>query len=74
MFLFSGTFFPLQNLPPWARLLAQVFPLTHLTELTRSCALGQLEPHLLWRLLYLLVFFLACYVLALRGMRRRLIK
>ncbi len=74
MFLFSGTFFPLQNLPPWARLLAQVFPLTHLTELTRSCALGRLEPHLLWRLFYLLVFFLFCYFLALRGMRKRLIK
>ncbi len=74
MFLFSGTFFPLQNLPPWARLLAQVFPLTHLTELTRSCSLGRLEPHLLWRLFYLLVFFLFCYFLALRGMRKRLIK
>jgi lipooligosaccharide transport system permease protein len=74
MFLFSGTFFPLQNLPPWARLLAQIFPLTHLTELTRACTLGRLTPHLLWRLLYLLVFFLLCYLLALRGMRRRLIK
>ena len=74
MFLFSGTFFPLQNLPPWARGLAFVFPLTHLTELARACTLARFEPRLLWSLSYLVVFFLICYPLALKGMRRRLIK
>jgi lipooligosaccharide transport system permease protein len=74
MFLFSGTFFPLQNLPAWARWLALTLPLTHLTELARACTLARLEPRLLWSLLYLLVFFGICYGLALRGMRRRLVK
>jgi lipooligosaccharide transport system permease protein len=74
MFLFSGTFFPLQNLPAWAQWLAQIFPLTHLTLLVRACALNRLDPHLLWSLGYLLVFFLATCPLALRGMYRRLIK
>lgn len=74
MFLFSGTFFPLQNLPAWARGLALTLPLTHLTALTRACALGRTGPGLLWNVLYLLVFFLFCYPLALRGMRKRLIR
>lgn len=29
MFLFSGTFFPLENLPHWAQVLALALPLTH---------------------------------------------
>ncbi|MBI5443344.1 MAG: ABC transporter permease, partial [Deltaproteobacteria bacterium] len=33
MFLFSGTFFPLENLPGWAQQVALVFPLTHLVDL-----------------------------------------
>jgi lipooligosaccharide transport system permease protein len=74
MFLFSGTFFPLQNLPAWAQWLAQIFPLTHLTILVRACALGSLDLTLLWSLFYLMAFFLVAYPLAMRGMRKRLIK
>lgn len=36
MFLFSGTFFPVSNLPLWAQPVALVFPLYHLTELDRK--------------------------------------
>ncbi len=74
MFLFSGTFFPLQNLPLWARWLAFIFPLTHLTELARACTLVRFEPQLLWNLAYLAIFFLVCYPLALKRMHQRLIK
>jgi lipooligosaccharide transport system permease protein len=74
MFLFSGTFFPLQNLPIWAQRLACLFPLTHLTLLVRACALNSLAPSLIWSLVYLLTFFLATSLLALRGMHKRLIK
>jgi lipooligosaccharide transport system permease protein len=74
MFLFSGTFFPLQNLPIWAQWLACLFPLTHLTLLVRACALNSLAPSLIWSLFYLLTFFLITGLLALRGMHKRLIK
>ena len=40
MFLFSGTFFPLEQLPAWAQRLAWALPLTHLAHLARSVALG----------------------------------
>ncbi len=73
MFLFSGTFFPLDQLPLWAKILAWFFPLTHVVDLTRSLALNTLSPENLWNLLYLLVFGLIALPLSLRLMVRRLI-
>jgi len=74
MFLFSGIFFPLENLPPWAQHAALVFPLTHLTILTRSFSVGGHESSLLWSVVYLVFFSLVFFLLALRQMNRRLIK
>ncbi|MGA8280408.1 MAG: ABC transporter permease [Desulfobacterales bacterium] len=74
MFLFSGTFFPISNLPLWAQPVALVFPLYHLTELARCFSLGAHETPPVLSILYLLLFFMIFAVLALRAMRRRLIK
>ena len=74
MFLFSGTFFPLENLPMWAQKLAVVFPLTHLVALTRSFAFGMIWPGLLWSIVYLLLFCAVWFPLAVFKMHRRLIK
>ncbi len=74
MFLFSGTFFPLDQLPGWARLLAQLLPLTHLVALTRALTMGYLDWALLGNLAYLLVFCLIMFPLAVARMRQRLIK
>jgi lipooligosaccharide transport system permease protein len=74
MFLFSGTFFPLDQLPFWARILAWVFPLTHVVELTRALALHMLSLQQLWNFLYLLIFCLITLPLSLRLMVRRLIQ
>ncbi len=73
MFLFSGTFFPIDALPQWVHTLASALPLTHLVNLTRAVCLGDLRPDLLWSLAYLTVFFLVLFPLALAAMRRRLI-
>ncbi len=43
MFLFSGTFFPITQLPGWMQPLAYLTPLWHGVEMTRSWSLG-LEP------------------------------
>ena len=40
MFLFSGTFFPVTQLPAWVRPLAYVTPLWHGVALCRSLSLG----------------------------------
>ncbi len=74
MFLFSGTFFPLDQLPAWARALAQLLPLTHLVALVRAMTMGFFEPALLWHLAYLVIFCLLLFPLALARMRRRLIR
>ncbi len=74
MFLFGGTFFPLETLPAWAQVVAWCLPLTHLVELARAVGFGRLEPALLWHLLYLAVFSALFFPLALVKMRTRLIK
>jgi lipooligosaccharide transport system permease protein len=74
MFLFSGTFFPVSNLPMWAKPLALAFPLYHLVELTRFSCLGRHETVPLLSVLYLVVFAVLFSALALLFMRRRLIK
>ncbi len=74
MFLFSGTFFPLENLPAWAQTIALFLPLTHLVRLTRAATLGLYNLSLLGSLGYLLVYSLFFYPLALKKMQKRLIK
>jgi len=44
LFLFSGTFFPIEQLPALVRPLAYVTPLWHGVDLCRSLALGTAEP------------------------------
>ena len=43
MFLFSGTFYPVNTLPGWAQALAWLSPLWHATELARWVSLGSLQ-------------------------------
>src|SRR3989442_5678847 len=40
LFLVAGTFFPLNRLPRWAQILAEVNPLHHCVELVRHAAFG----------------------------------
>ena len=59
MFLFSGTFYPISQLPLWGRYLAYVSPLWHGTELARGAAIGGLSAasavgHLAYLLLWLI--------------------
>lgn len=74
MFLFSGTFFPVENLPLWAQYLAALLPLTHLVNLTRSLSLGLLDISLLMGLCYFVIMCLIFFPLAIHKMHRRLIK
>jgi lipooligosaccharide transport system permease protein len=74
MFLFSGTFFPLDNLPAWAQYLATALPLTHLVSVTRDLSMGSLSASLIWRTAYLIGVTAVFFPLALYAMRRRLIQ
>lgn len=74
MFLFSGTFFPLDGLPLWAQRVALAFPLTHLVVPVRALAFGHASAGLLWHVVYLAALAAVCTPLAVGRMRKRLIK
>jgi len=66
MFLFSGTFFPLDNLPRWAQWVAYGLPLTHLVNLIRAWCFGLFNREAFFALVYLLFFSAVMYPLAVR--------
>ncbi|MDM7917389.1 MAG: ABC transporter permease [Candidatus Eisenbacteria bacterium] len=74
MFMFSGTFFPIDILPLWARAIAWVLPLTHVSFLVRGAFLGWPVPQALGHVAYLVALTAAAFVLALVLMKRRLVK
>lgn len=74
MFLFSGTFFPIENLPLWAQKTAALLPLTNLVDLSRAFTNGHLDASILLNAGYLAAFASVAFPLAIRRMRRRLIK
>jgi lipooligosaccharide transport system permease protein len=74
MFLFSGTFFPISQLPDWLEPIAVATPLWHGVELCRDLALG--TPELLSSLghvAYLCLWVAVGFVWALRNFTRRLV-
>jgi lipooligosaccharide transport system permease protein len=76
MFLFSGTFYPLETLPIWLQPIGWVSPLWHATELGRSLMYGRPEEPLLTvvHVVYLVTLAVVGYALARRNFTRRLAK
>jgi lipooligosaccharide transport system permease protein len=74
MFLFGGTFFPIDNLPLWAQRTAAFMPLTHLVDLARTFSRGRIDASALPGLGYLILFAAIAFPMAIHRMRRRLIK
>jgi lipooligosaccharide transport system permease protein len=74
MFLFGGTFFPIENLPLWAQKTAALLPLTNLVDLARAFTNGRIDASLLTGGGYLAAFASVAFPLAIHTMRRRLIK
>ena len=73
MFLFSGTFFPITQLPDWLRSVATVTPLWHAVELARRVALGYDSALPAWQHVgYLVLVFVVGAALAYRLFTRRL--
>ena len=75
MFLFSGTFFPVSQLPAALEWIAYATPLWHGVDLCRSLTLGRVHwPLALVHVLYLAAWGAAGLVIALHTYRRRLLK
>jgi lipooligosaccharide transport system permease protein len=74
MFLFSGTFFPIDRLPEVLQLVAYVTPLWHGVDLCRMLTLGEVDvPLALLHVGYLVTFTAAGLALAFWSYRRRLL-
>jgi lipooligosaccharide transport system permease protein len=72
LFLVAGTFFPIDGLPRWARVLAELNPLHHTVELVRHAAFGWHWTDLA-RVGALVLFGAILWRIAIRAMTRKLI-
>ena len=76
MFLFSGTFYPLDTLPLWLQWIGWISPLWHATQLGRGVTYGRPEEP--WMIAihvgYLVALSVIGYVLARRNFTKRLAK
>jgi lipooligosaccharide transport system permease protein len=74
MFLFSGTFFPISQLPGWMQPLAALTPLWHAVEVARRWAIGTASALPIWQhLVYLVALFAVGAYLSNRFLSRRLL-
>jgi len=74
MFLFSGIFFPLSQLPDWAQTVAWFSPLTHAAAISRVLFSGQIDGAVALDSLWLGIAALLPYYPAVLLLRRRLIQ
>jgi lipooligosaccharide transport system permease protein len=75
MFLFSGTFYPLETLPAWLQWIGWISPLWHATELGRMLTYAPVDlPFAVVHLAYLLILAVVGYLLGRRIFERRLAK
>lgn len=73
LFLFSGTFFPVDLYPAYLRPVVQATPLYHSASLLRDLTSGQVGLPTVGHVVYLVAMFVIASATAIRFMRRRLI-
>jgi lipooligosaccharide transport system permease protein len=73
MLLFSGVYFPVDQMPAWLATIAQGLPLKHAIDLARPLMLGQVPDHIFVHVAVLLVYSCIAYYIALVLTRRRLL-
>jgi lipooligosaccharide transport system permease protein len=72
LFLLSGTFFPIKELPVWGQVVAQATPLFHGVELVRQLTLYDLDISAVWHLAYLFALLGVGIFLGIRNFQKRL--
>jgi lipooligosaccharide transport system permease protein len=74
MLLFSGVYFPVDQMPGWLASVANLLPLKHAIDLARPLMMGRVPDAILLHVMVLLVYALIAYYVALVLTRRRLLK
>lgn len=73
MFLVSGVFFPIDQLPVIVKDLAWLLPLTHAVNVIRPAAMGQYSIAFVYEVLWMAVFTIIFYAIAAVLMKRRML-
>ena len=73
LFLVAGTFFPIDQLPTWAQVVAWFNPLYHCVQLVRTVVFGTYDWADLGSFAFLVVFAIVMWRLAIKYMERKLI-
>lgn len=74
MFLFSGVFFPLDNLPQSVQWISSILPLTHGVELVRPLMIGEPQSDVWQHILVLCAYIACCFYISLVLFRSRLVR
>jgi len=74
MFLFAGTFFPVESMPPAAQWVVRILPLYHGVQMLRQLTTGHVDATIFAHVAYLVVFGTAMFLLAMRRLERALVK
>ena len=72
MFMFSGTFYQMENMPALVQNIAWVSPLWHVTELARNWSYGSPDPNTLWHWVILIGMAIAGAAFVYPQFRKRL--
>ncbi len=74
MFLLSGVFFPIENLPPLIQKIAWFMPLTHAVDACRNLILGRMGNFIFAENMILILLSIPIFIIAINSARKRLIK
>jgi lipooligosaccharide transport system permease protein len=73
MFLFSGLFFPFNQLPGWVEVVAWFSPLYHLVEITRGLATGPELWSIVGNTAWLVIVSALLFTIPVRALRKKLV-
>ena len=74
MLLFSGVYFPVDQMPAWLEAIASALPLKHAIDIARPLMLGRIPSNVVLHVAVLLAYSIVAYHVALLLTRRRLLK
>lgn len=74
MMFFSGVFFPLDKFPDIIKIIAEFLPLTHAVKISRAIFGGEFTLGLVWNFAFLLILEIVAFILAIKFMKKRLVK
>jgi lipooligosaccharide transport system permease protein len=74
MLLFSGVYFPVEQMPGWLAAIAGFLPLKHAIDIARPLMLGRVPDAIVLHVVVLMAYAAVAYYIALALTRRRLLK